>query len=103
MCGAAAESILLALAGEKRDPTVVLNMYQGPNGRTKVQNLLIGQADEHTKRAFDRYMSLLSYWRDEAAHGRASKIAEDEAFTSLLSLLRLARYADESFTKARRP
>jgi hypothetical protein len=42
-------------------------------------------------------MTLLTYWRNEAAHGRASEIGETEAFTSLMLLLRLARFADETF------
>ena len=97
MCGAAAESIILALANEKQDPDIVLKAYQGANGRSRVQTLLIGEAAEHIKREFPRYMSLLSYWRDEAAHGRASTIAEEEAFTALLSLLKFARYAAQTF------
>jgi len=39
-------------------------------------------------------MNLLKYWRDESAHGIESKIQEEEAFTSLLLLLRFAQFAD---------
>lgn len=50
-----------------------------------------------TQREFRGYMVLLNYWRDEAAHGSASMISEPEACTSLMLLVRLARYADETF------
>ena len=46
-------------------------------------------------------MELLKYWRDEAAHGPASNISEAEAFTSPMLLMRLARYADETFPSGR--
>jgi hypothetical protein len=98
MCGAAAESILLALASERMKPEEVVETYSRAGGRAKVENVLIGKASDHVQREFRGFMVLLNYWRDEAAHGRASNISETEAFTSLMLLLRLARYADESFS-----
>jgi hypothetical protein len=44
---------------------------------------------------YHRYVDLLKYWRDSSAHGRAVRISELEAWTSLLLLLRFARWADE--------
>ena len=40
-------------------------------------------------------LALLKYWREEASHGRPSGITDDEAYTSLALLLRLAKYVDE--------
>lgn len=97
MCGAAAESILLALASERQKPAAVIELYRRAGGRAKVQNVIIGGSPDHVKREFQGFMVLLSYWRDEAAHGKASAIQETEAFTSLMLLLRLARYGDETF------
>jgi hypothetical protein len=97
MCGAAAESILLALAREREAPEVVWKKYFSVGGRGRLENLLIGQAPDHVKREFQGFMVLITYWRNEAAHGGDTTIREVEAFTSLMLLLRLARYADETF------
>ncbi len=44
-------------------------------------------------------MGLLKYWRDEAAHGKASNIKEEEAFTSLGLLLRFAMFMDNNWNE----
>ena len=49
------------------------------------------------KREFASFMTLLKYWRDIAAHGTASKIAENEAFTSLALLLRFAMFVNDNW------
>jgi len=91
MCGAAAESILLATAIKKEgDENQVLNMYRTANGRSRVENIVIGQAREQLKREFLGLTGLLKYWRDEASHGLATSISDNEAYTSLAMLLRYA-------------
>jgi hypothetical protein len=97
MCGAAAESVILAIAIEQKSADEVLRMYSSSGGRSRIENLLIGQAPDRVKTEFRGFLQLLAYWRDDAAHGRRSDISEVEAFTSLMLLLRLARYADEGF------
>jgi hypothetical protein len=57
-------------------------------------NIVLGQAREDLRREFREFTVLLKYWRDEAAHGRASHISDNEAFTSLAYLLRFAQFAD---------
>jgi hypothetical protein len=42
-------------------------------------------------------MSLLSYWRDEAAHGTVSEIAEIEAHTALGRLVRFAQFTSDNW------
>jgi len=37
----------------------------------------------------------IKYWRDEAAHGKASNIGDNEAYTSLALLLRFAGFVNE--------
>jgi len=101
MCGAAAESILLAIASERKPAKDVLAMYSRLGGRAQVEKLVIGQQNTHVQDTFRGFMMLLKYWRDEAAHGRASEIGETEAFTALMLLLRLARFANETFEPAR--
>jgi hypothetical protein len=94
MCGAAAESILLALAiAKKGDDAYVLNLYAGRSGRSQVEKYLLSQQPAHVREEFDRYMGLLKHWRDDSAHGRAVKITEAEAYSSLALLLRFSIFA----------
>ncbi len=93
MCGAAAESILLALAIKKRDEEEVLRSYASSGGRGRVEALVLSTALDPIKRSFRGYTDLLKYWRDETAHGKVSQIGGDEAYVSLLTLLRLAQSA----------
>jgi hypothetical protein len=96
MCGAAAESILLAVAIAKEDDTdKVERLYLASGGRKKVENLLLGQQSKPIQEEFLGYMSLLKYWRDAAAHGRRSGIADNEAYTALAVLLRFAQFAND--------
>lgn len=95
MCGAAAESVLLALAvAKKGDEVYVVREYNTANGRGKIERMLTGQRSEHVRQSFTTHTDLIKYWRDSAAHGAGLIIGEDEAFTSLMLLLRLAQFAD---------
>jgi hypothetical protein len=44
-------------------------------------------------------LSLLKYWRDDAAHGGASGVTEATAFTSIVLLVRLAALFDDNWSK----
>jgi hypothetical protein len=99
MCGAAAESIVLALAVEKRGgEQAVLNEYLASGGRTRIERSLVGQQPDPIKREFTGYTSLLKYWRDNAAHGAVSGITDNEAYTSLAVLLRFAQFAEDRWS-----
>ena len=96
MCGAAAESILLALAIAKDgDNDKVIATYRSASGRRKVENMIVGQLADPLKTRLPRLMDLINYWRDEAAHAELSDISEYEAFEALAMLLRLAHLADD--------
>jgi hypothetical protein len=95
MCGASAESILLATAICKQDKDSVLAMYNTAQGRSRIENLLIGQVREQLQREFRGFLTLLKYWRDEASHGQPSQIGDNEALTSLAFLLRFASFVDD--------
>jgi hypothetical protein len=98
MCGAASESILLALAIAKTgDEDGMIKSYGATGGRTKIENLLLKQQNSHVHQELPNYTNLLKYWRDHAAHGADTTISESEAFTSLLLLLRFAQFADEKW------
>lgn len=98
MCGASAESIMLALAIAKNgSEEAVLRDYKSANGRSKIENIVIGQQTDRIRQEFINFTSLLKYWRDTAAHGALSHIGEEEAFTSILLLLRFSRFADANW------
>lgn len=98
MCGAAAESILLATAiARTGDEQKVLKAYSSSRGRSRVENIVIGQAKKYLKTQFQGYNELLKYWRDEASHGKASTISDNEAYTSLAMLLRYAMFVKDNW------
>lgn len=98
MCGGAAESILLALAVAKMgDEKMVLRKYKGRDGTRQVQKIVLGEAAPYVKQRFTAFTDLISYWRNEAAHGIATDIGEYEAYEALGRLLRFAHYAGDSW------
>jgi len=99
MCGAAAESILLALAIAKDGEEKVLNSYRSVQGRSRVEKMVLGQVRQQLETEFRGYTTLLKYWRDEAAHGRPSGISDNEAYTSLSLLLRFAHFSNDHWAE----
>lgn len=99
MCGAAFESIILALGIEKKgDEDYVLRTYRQARGRSQLENLLVGQPpSEQIKQDYRFYSDLLKYWRDEAAHGSHINITEEQAYLSLMQLYRFALWADNNW------
>lgn len=99
MCGAAAESIFLAVACGKKPQESVLADYNASGGRGRIEKLVLGQAREAVKDECKGYLSLLKYWRDTAAHGMISRITDNEAFTSLALLLRFALFVTDHWSE----
>ena len=107
MCGAAAEAILLAIAVanepwiamSKEDEARVLGQYNASGGRRRVENLILGKARRELHDEYVGYMTLLKYWRDQAAHGKVSDIKDNEAYTSLALLLRFAIFVNENWSE----
>jgi hypothetical protein len=97
MCGAATESIVLAAAVKKKGEEYTLRTYTQSNGRSKIENLIIGQANEYIRREYLGYSSLLKYWRDISAHGKCSNISENEAYTSIAILLRFTAFMSDNW------
>ena len=95
MTGAACESILLALAIKKNgDEAAVLKMYRSAGGRKRILDLLSGQQTERIRLAITTASNLLSFWRDETAHGTATAVGEFEAHEAMSRLLRFAQFVD---------
>jgi hypothetical protein len=93
MAGAAAESILLAVAIAKEgDEAKVLKNYATMGGRARTTKSITSRLKEPLARTFEAALQVLHYWRDDAAHGMATTITEVEAYASLTQLLRLAQF-----------
>lgn len=104
MCGAAAESVLLALAIERKgDEAEVLKKYRQSGGRKYVEDLLKFGRTPVVQRDLETFASLLSYWRDDAAHGSESAIDEEQAFVAMMLLLKLAQIADDRWNEFTTP
>jgi hypothetical protein len=100
MCGAAAESIVLAVAIAKtRDEDSVLKVYLAAQGRKRTIDAVTHGTHAGIAEPFRAATSLLSYWRDESAHGRASDISEIEAHTALGRLVRFAQFASDNWAE----
>lgn len=98
MCGAGAESIMLATAFAKvGDQAKVEKDYLSSGGRGRIEKLLVGQKPKRIQDEFKRDADLLKYWRDSASHGKAVGIDDNEAYTALVLLLRFAQFADDNW------
>jgi hypothetical protein len=98
MVGAAAESILLALAIEKEgDEAKVLKAYGQAGGRRKVLNMVVGQADPARRDTLTTFAGIVSLWRDEAAHGAASPLSTANADESLRQLLHMCQWVNREW------
>jgi hypothetical protein len=98
MAGAAAESILIATAVAKiKDESKVLAEYRGASGRGRVIKSVTGNVTSSVGDQFSNALGILSYWRDDSAHGRASSIGEIDAHEAISRLLRLARFTADNW------
>ncbi|MBX3072872.1 hypothetical protein KF728_12795 [Candidatus Obscuribacterales bacterium] len=96
MCGAACESIYLALAIEKDgDAQKVLDIYRRADGRKKLKEMLERNQPGGLIRVLDSGFNVLAYWRDVSAHGASSDIAQAEARAALNELLSLSQLAKD--------
>jgi hypothetical protein len=100
MAGAAAESILLAVAIAKiGDEAKVLKEYASAGGRARVTNSVVSGLIGSIARTFQAALQVLHFWRDDAAHGMATTITEVEAYSSLTQLLRLAQFSSDRWAE----
>jgi hypothetical protein len=104
MCGAAAESILVAAAiAKKGDSPSVLSTYNSKGGRRKLELLLSGQVRADVKEVLAPLFGLVKLWRDEASHGGPSGIGQAAARTSLQALFLYARHVHHNWSEITRP
>jgi hypothetical protein len=100
MCGAATESVSLAVAIGRGDrPEEVEKEYITAAGRGRIEKRVLGQQTDAVKEEYRGYLTLMKYWRDMAAHGKASRLDDAQAFTSLAMLLRFAHFVDDRWNE----
>ncbi len=98
MIGAAAESILLALAiARNGEEDSVMRAYMARDGRKGVLNMLANPLPSDLARALTSGMSLLSYWRDTSNHGQVIPVSASEAEQALRELLSLSQFASDNW------
>jgi hypothetical protein len=98
MAGAAAESILLALAIAKTgDESHVLKTYGHAGGRGKVLNMITGQLDQYRRNTLTTFTNIISLWRDDAAHGKATPLSTANADEALRQLLHMSQWVDREW------
>jgi len=98
MVGAAAESILLAVAiAKKGNEAEVLKMYRNSGGRSRVTTYVIGKSTQSIVRQFQAALHILHFWRDDASHGVHTTISEVEAHAALSELIRLGQFASDNW------
>lgn len=101
MVGAAAEAILLRAAVAKLGEEKAEALYFNRNGRSNLQKSLLGQKTNTFRTEFERHTDLISYWRDQSAHGHQTGIKEGEAYMALSGLLRFAHFASDKWDELR--
>ena len=85
MSGAAAESILLAVAIAKvKNEAKVLALYKASGGRARVTGLITSSLAAGLVSQFTTALQVLHYWRDDPGHGTMTTISEIEAHASLM-------------------
>jgi hypothetical protein len=100
MAGAACESILLAVGiAQMQDESRVLKIYLYRDGRRSLIKEITAGWKLSAKQAVETAASILSYWRDNAAHGYATEISEFAAHDALSRLLRFAQFVDENWAQ----
>jgi hypothetical protein len=100
MSGAAAESILLALAIAKvGDEAKVLLEYNTTGGRRRVTKRVSSNVSAVLATQLDASLQALGHWHDGAGHATMTTVSEIEAHIGLTDLLRLAQFAHDHWAE----
>src|SRR5258708_32467391 len=96
MSGAAAESILLALATAKTgDEPKVLLEYNATGGRRRVTKRVSSNVSRVLATQLEASLQALGHWHDGAGHATMTTVSEIEAHIGLTDLLRLAQFVHD--------
>jgi hypothetical protein len=98
MAGAAAESVLLALAITRTgNEDQVMRDYTQAGGRQRVLNHVVGQANAARRNTLTTFSAIISMWRDEAGHGQATPLSTANADEALRQLLQMCQWVDREW------
>jgi hypothetical protein len=97
MTGAAAEAIVAAILVERVGVEKANTLLNGAGWRKKSLDALKHDAAPGHAARLDSFLELLNRWRDSAVHNREASPTEEEAFMSMLLLLRFVLFADEQW------
>ncbi|HEY6259000.1 MAG TPA: hypothetical protein VIY51_24750 [Xanthobacteraceae bacterium] len=100
MAGAAAESILLALAIAKTgDEAKVLVEYNTTGGPRRVTKRVTSNVSAQLGNQLETALQALGHWHDAANHGTMTAVSEVEAHIGLTDLLRLAQFVHDHWAE----
>jgi hypothetical protein len=100
MSGAAAESILLALATAKiGDEAKVLVEYNTTGGRRRVSKRVSSNVSSALANRLEACLQPFGHWNDSAGHAMMTTVSEMEAHIGLSDLLRLAQFAHDHWAE----
>src|SRR5215471_15716467 len=100
MAGAAAESILLALAIARiGDEAKVLVEYNTTGGRRRIIKRVCAGVPAPLATQLETVLAPLGQWNDGAGHGTMTVVSEVEAHLRLTDLLRLAQFAHDHWVE----
>jgi hypothetical protein len=100
MSGAAAESILLALATAKiGDEAKVLLEYNTTGGRRRLTKRICSNVSSAIATQLDTALQALRYWHDGSGHATMTTVSEAEAHSCLTDLLRLAQFVHDHWAE----
>jgi len=72
-------------------------------GAEKLRNWLTTEQKPEVGQKLQSYFELILFWRNFAAHASPRRLDEEEAFTSLLTLLRFVHFADSRWNEISTP
>jgi hypothetical protein len=100
MSGAAAESILLALATAKiGDEAKVLVEYNTTGGRRRLTKRVSNNVSPALAAQLEASLQPLGHWHDGAGHATMTTVTEVEAHIGLTDLLRLAQFVHDHWAE----
>jgi hypothetical protein len=100
MSGAAAESILLALATAKiGDEAKVLVEYNTTGGRRRLTKRVCANVSSAIATQLDGAIQALRHWHDGTGHATMTTVSEAEAHIGLTDLLRLAQFVHDHWAE----
>jgi hypothetical protein len=75
----------------------MVRTYAQTGGRRKVLGMITGQLDQNRRDTLTTFTHIISLWRDEAAHGRATPLNTANADEALRQLLHMSQWVNSEW------